>query len=250
MSEVLQVGGLSKTFVLHGIGGRKVQALRDLTFDVGAGEFVVVAGRSGAGKSTVLKSVYRTYRPTAGSVVLTTREGSKVELTGLSDREMADIREREVGYVSQFLRAEPRRGVLDVVIRAGLRRGLDVAHATEATVEILRKLNLDEALWRTYPTLLSGGEQQRVNLAAALLEPPRLLLLDEPVSALDPANREAVISLTAELPSRGVAVLAVLHDPEAIARVADRVLLLEDGRASEIGPPALVLPRLLQEVGG
>lgn len=248
MSRVLRVEDLSKTFVLHGINGRHVPALRGVTFEVGAGEFVVVAGRSGAGKSSVLKSVYRTYRPTAGSVALTTSEGSEVELTALDDREMADLRDREIGYVSQFFRAAPRRGVLDVVARAGLRRGLERDQALGAAVEILRKLNLDEELWNTYPTLLSGGEQQRVNLAAALLEPPRLLLLDEPVSALDPVNREAVLALVGELPSRGVAVLAVLHDPDAVSRLADRVVLLEAGRVSAQGAPSEVLPRLLEEV--
>jgi alpha-D-ribose 1-methylphosphonate 5-triphosphate synthase subunit PhnL len=238
---VLDVRGLAKSFVLHGIGGRVVRAFSDVDLAVGAGELVALAGRSGAGKSSVIKTVYRTYRPTAGSVTFTPAAGAPVDLAALPDTEVADLREREIGYVSQFLRAEPRRGALDVVARAGVRRGMDAGQAREAAADVLAALRLDQELWQTYPTLLSGGEQQRVNLASALLAPPRLLLLDEPVSALDPANREAVLGMVERLVAAGTAVLSILHDHDAIRRLATRVVLMADGRVVDSGDPATVL---------
>ncbi|MGI8809383.1 MAG: ATP-binding cassette domain-containing protein [Acidimicrobiales bacterium] len=111
----------------------------------------------------------------------------------------------------------------------------------------LEQLNVPSDLWYTYPTLLSGGEQQRVNLAAATLAPPRLLLLDEPVSALDPANRAAAMALVDDLVARGVGVLAVFHDTEAMRRHASEVVLLGNGAVLASGPPAEVLGSTQEE---
>ncbi|MBO0851959.1 MAG: ATP-binding cassette domain-containing protein, partial [Pseudonocardia sp.] len=141
----------------------------------------------------------------------------------------------------QFLAAPPRTGPLEVVAAAARRRGLDRDEATEAAAEALRRLRLEEALWDVDCSVLSGGERQRVNLAAGTVSPPRLLLLDEPVSALDPANREIALELVASLARRGVAVLAVFHDLQALRRLAGRVVLLTDGRVAAQGAPADIL---------
>ncbi|WP_068017558.1 ATP-binding cassette domain-containing protein, partial [Nocardia mexicana] len=201
---------------------------------------VALAGPSGAGKSSLLRCVYRSYLPDAGTVTLGTASGL-VDLTALSDREMARRRGRELGYVSQFLSAPPRTGPLEVVAAAGRRRGLDRASARDAAAAALRRLALDETLWDVDCGVLSGGERQRVNIAAGTVHPPRLLLLDEPVSALDPANRERALDLIAALSADGVAVLAVFHDLEAMHRLADRVLRFSEGRIAEHGTPAEVL---------
>jgi len=241
---VLRVCGLYKQFVLHNIDGRTVVALHGVDLDVFGGEHVALAGSSGAGKSSLLRCIYRTYLPTTGSVALRLSDGRNVTLTGLGDRAMNRLRGRELGYVSQFLRAEPRRGALDIVARAGVHRGMAWDDAREAAAVSLRRLNIDEALWDVYATVLSGGEKQRVNLAAGTISPPRLLLLDEPVSALDPANREAALDLIADLTDHGVAVLAVFHDLDAMARLATRVVLMRDGRIADQGPPETVLGQL------
>ncbi len=239
-APVLDVRELRVSFELHAIG-RRVEALRGVSLTVSAGEHVALAGSSGAGKSSLLKSIYRTYLPDSGEVWFRRADGTGVELGSLADRELLDVRAADIGYVSQFLRAEPRRSALDVVTRAALRRGLDGDVAVDAAVQALREVNLAEGLWQTYPTLLSGGEKQRVNLAAGTIAPPRLLLLDEPISSLDPANREAVLDRIAGLTGLGVAVLAVFHDGDAMRRLADRVVVLDDGVVVDSGAPELVL---------
>jgi alpha-D-ribose 1-methylphosphonate 5-triphosphate synthase subunit PhnL len=239
--NVLEVRGLVKSFTLHTIDGRTVSALRGVDLDVAQGEHVALAGSSGAGKSSLLRCVYRTYIPTSGRILLRTSSGTQVDLAALPDAQVADLRGRELGYVSQFLRAEPRRSVLDVVARAGAARGMDLDAARDAAAAALRRLGIDERLWAMHTTVLSGGQKQRVNLAAGTISPPRLLLLDEPVSALDPANREAVLSMIADLTEAGVAVLSVFHDLDAIERLASRVVVFENGKVAADGPPAAVL---------
>jgi alpha-D-ribose 1-methylphosphonate 5-triphosphate synthase subunit PhnL len=241
---VLSIRDLRKSFTLHTIDGRTVTSLRGVDLDVHAGEHVALAGASGAGKSSLLRCVHRTYLPDSGSVRLRTDVGEPVELTGLDDRSMARLRGRQFGYVSQFLSAPPRTGPLRVVASAAGRRGLDHSAATEAATGALRRLNLEEALWDVDCSLLSGGERQRVNLAAGTVCPPRLLLLDEPFSALDPANRAAAVELVASLADGGVAVLAVFHDLDAIRRLASRVVLLADGRIAREGAAAMMVEEL------
>ncbi|MFZ2177121.1 MAG: ATP-binding cassette domain-containing protein [Rhodococcus sp. (in: high G+C Gram-positive bacteria)] len=237
---VLSVRNLRKTFTLHTIDGRIVTSLHGIDLDVASGEHVALAGPSGAGKSSLLRCVHRSYLPDAGTVTLNTDAGP-VELTSLPDREMARLRGRELGYVSQFLSAPPRTAPLEVVAAAGRRRGMNRPDARDAAAASLQRLGLDEALWDVDCSVLSGGERQRVNIAAGTVNPPRLLLLDEPVSALDPANRERALELIASLSAQGVAVLAVFHDLDAMRQLASRVIRFSDGRIAQEGTPSEVL---------
>lgn len=239
-APVLSVRDLRKTFTLHTIDGRTIESLRGVSFDLAPGEHLAIAGPNGAGKSSLLRCVYRTYLPDSGTVTLH-GAGGPVELTGLPDRAMARLRGRDICYVSQFLEAPPRAGALEVVSDAARRRGLASSDADEAAAEALRRLGLDEALWDRDCGVLSGGERQRVNLAAGTVRPPRLLLLDEPASALDPGNRERALSLIESLTAQGVAMLTVFHDLGAIRRLAARVLSLENGRIAAHGSPTEVL---------
>nr|WP_228047642.1 ATP-binding cassette domain-containing protein [Saccharopolyspora sp. HNM0983] len=236
----MTVRGLRKTFTLHTVDGRQVVSLRGVDLDVAAGEHVAVAGPSGAGKSSLLRCTQRSYVPDAGSVVLRTEHGP-IDLAGLPDRDLARLRGRNLGYVSQFLATPPRTGPAEVVAAAARRRGLDREPARDAAAEALRGVGLDEGLWDVDCGVLSGGERQRVNLAAGTVRPPQLLLLDEPVSALDPANRELALQLIGSLRDRGVAVLAVFHDLDAIRRLATRVVELADGHIVRSGSADEVL---------
>lgn len=241
---ILEASGLSKSFTLHNIDGRTVTALHDISISVQQGEHVALAGSSGAGKSTLLRVLYRTYGVSTGAIKFRLRSGQVVDIAQLSDVEILALRGREIGYVSQFLAAQPRRSVLDLVSRAGVSRGMSRADAREMAILSLRRLNITESLWDVHTAVLSGGEKQRVNIAAGLISPPRLLLLDEPVSALDPENRARAIDLIADLSDAGVAVLAVFHDLDAISRLATRVIRMAHGRIIDDGPAAEVLPFL------
>ena len=241
---ILDVRDLTKSFVLHNIDGRTVTGLHNVSFAVAPGQHLALAGTSGAGKSTLLRAIYRTYAPSSGEVWFRLSDDSVVNLAQISDPEIVALRGRQIGYVSQFLRAQPRRSVLDLVIRAGVSRGMNVADARELGILSLRRLNIGEQLWDVHTSVLSGGEKQRVNIAAGLISPPRLLLLDEPVSALDPENRESAIQLISEITHQGVAVLAVFHDLDAIARLATQIVVMQKGRIINNGPVDQILPLL------
>lgn len=241
---ILDVRDLTKSFVLHNIDGRTVTGLHNVSFTVEPGQHLALAGTSGAGKSTLLRAIYRTYAPSSGDVWFRLSDDSVVNLAQISDPEIVALRGRQIGYVSQFLRAQPRRSVLDLVIRAGVSRGMNVADARELGILSLRRLNIGEQLWDVHTSVLSGGEKQRVNIAAGLISPPRLLLLDEPVSALDPDNRESAIQLIGELTQQGVAVLAVFHDLDAIARLATQIVVMQKGRIINNGTVDQILPLL------
>jgi alpha-D-ribose 1-methylphosphonate 5-triphosphate synthase subunit PhnL len=244
MSEtVLDVRGLHKQFVIHAIG-RLVPALRGVDLRVTSGEHVALVGPSGAGKSTLLKCVWRSCLPSAGQIWLRRRDSSVTDLASADDRVIIDVRRDDLAYVSQFLRPDCRRSVLEVVGRAAIRRGLEPAGAAAAAAAALRRVRLAEELWNTQPVVLSGGEQQRVNLAAGTLCPPRLLLLDEPVAALDSGHRDTVFRLIRELSRAGASVLSVFHDPEAVRALADRVVVLRDGQVVAEGTPEQTLDRI------
>ncbi|MBB5935468.1 ATP-binding cassette domain-containing protein [Streptomyces zagrosensis] len=238
---VLSVRGLRKGFTLHTIDGRTVDALHGVDLDVAPGEHVALAGTSGAGKSTLLRCVYRTYLSGGGSIWFRTAAGDLRDVAALPDAEVADLRGQEIGYVSQFLRPQPRRSVHEIVTSAGTARGMTRAAARTAAEAALHQVAIAEHLWDMHATVLSGGQKQRVNIAAGTIAPPRLLLLDEPVSALDPANRAAVLDLIARLKETGTAVLSVFHDLDAIERLATRVVVLGGGRVLAAGPPSDIL---------
>jgi alpha-D-ribose 1-methylphosphonate 5-triphosphate synthase subunit PhnL len=243
-APILTVTDLNKSFTLHAIG-RHVHSLHDVSFSLFAGEHLALAGASGAGKSSLLRCIYRNYLPDSGTVLLhdpaDPGPDGRTDLTALDDRTMARLRGRDFGYVSQFLNAPPRQGPLRLVADAARRRGLDHDAAGRAARASLARLGLEERLWDVDCGVLSGGERQRVNLAAGTVSPPRLLLLDEPVSALDPANRALALSVIEDLRHSDVSVLAIYHDMSIIRRVADRVLLMTDGRITADGPPDEVL---------
>jgi len=220
---LLEVTGLEKTFTIHA-RGRRVVALRGLSFTVRAGEIVALLGPSGAGKSSVLKCIWRTYRPDAGAIRYRAADERILDLATLPEPEIVALRVRELAFVTQFLHALPRLSALEVVARPLRRQGLPRALAEERARSALAASGLPERLVDLPPATFSGGERQRVNLARAFAAEPRLLLLDEPTASLDPASRERVFAQIVAARARGAGILVIFHDPEAIERLADRVV--------------------------
>jgi alpha-D-ribose 1-methylphosphonate 5-triphosphate synthase subunit PhnL len=232
MPEVphLSVQGLSKQFILHLLDGKRLTGFVDVSFDVPAARFVGIAGRSGSGKSSLLKCIYRTYLADGGAMLYRRADGTTVDLATADDDTMLALRVSEIGYVSQFLRPTPRVSALDLAARPLLRRGIPLAGARERAAELFVRLELPRDLWDGYPILFSGGEQQRVNLTRALISEPRLLLLDEPTSALDESLQARVVELLAEAGVRGTTMIGVMHDTALIAELADTIITMEAGR--------------------
>jgi alpha-D-ribose 1-methylphosphonate 5-triphosphate synthase subunit PhnL len=194
-----------------------------VSFSVAAGECVVLGGPSGVGKSSILKMVSGNYFAGEGRILVA--DGKRaIDVARAAPREILDLRRRVVGSVSQFLRVIPRVAALDVVAAAAQEAGLDRDAARARAAGLLARLRLPETLWRLPPATFSGGEQQRVNIARGFAGAHRLLVLDEPTASLDADNREAVIGLIAERKAEGAGFLAIFHDDDVRARVADRVV--------------------------
>ena len=224
---MLTVEKLSKSFTLHILNGKHIAACRDISFKVPKGAFLGLSGPSGTGKSTVLKCIYRTYLPGSGSVWYDSAKYGRIDLATLSDRAVIDIRTREIGYVSQFLKVIPRVSALDVVMEPILtRNGVSYDEARSRAVDLLKRLRIPEHLFDAYPATFSGGEQQRINIAHAVSWKPRLLLLDEPTASLDSESVAQVLEILKELRQDGTTMIGIFHDHELMTSVTDSIFTI------------------------
>jgi alpha-D-ribose 1-methylphosphonate 5-triphosphate synthase subunit PhnL len=221
MTAMIDVSGLTKSFVLHVQGGIELPVFENVSLSVAAGECVVLTGPSGSGKSTLLRALYANYKPRAGQI-LVRHGGNIVDLVTAPPRTVLAVRRLTIGYVSQFLRAVPRVPAIEVTAEPLRMLGVDWADAEARAGALLARLRIPERLWRLAPATFSGGEQQRVNIARGLVAEPPVLLLDEPTAALDAANRRTVIELIREAKARGAAIVGIFHDEEVRDAVADR----------------------------
>jgi phosphonate transport system ATP-binding protein len=225
MSCPLRAIGLSKNF------GR-VEAVREATFEVDAGEFVAVLGPSGSGKSTLFRCLSRLTEPDAGEIHIAGRA-----FHSLTGRRLVQAR-REIGVVFQQFNLIKTRSALDNVLtgRLGSTPFWRVATSQFQSEEIERALDALDAVGLSNQVdqradTLSGGQQQRVAIARALAQEGRVLLADEPVASLDPETAVSVLSLMRDLArSKGLAVLCTLHQPDLANRFADRILTMRNGR--------------------
>ena len=225
MTVMIRVSGLDKTYLLHTQGGARIPVLRAVGLEVAGGECVTLHGPSGAGKSTLLRCLYGNCKADAGTILI--RHGDEmVDLTQAPPRQVLDMRQGSLGYVSQFLRAIPRVPALDVVAEPLRALGVEAGRARERARALLARLRIPERLWPLAPATFSGGEQQRVNIARGFVTDHPILLLDEPTASLDSANRAVVVDLINEARARGVAVVGVFHDDEEREAVSTRIVAL------------------------
>jgi alpha-D-ribose 1-methylphosphonate 5-triphosphate synthase subunit PhnL len=233
MTPILQVQSLSKVFRMHVLNGKNIRALDNITFDMAEGEVLCLAGSSGSGKSTLMKCIYRTYLPTCGQILFRERSGSLLDLAACDEHAVLQARGREMTYCSQFLQVIPRIAAADVVAEPRIRRGVEGADAMRQALRLLERLAMPRELWDAFPSTFSGGEQQRINIARALMAKPRFLLVDEPTASLDLATKNAVIDLLLELREEGASIVLITHDAHTRTRMADRCLEMEMGRVRE-----------------
>lgn len=231
MPPVLEVENLGKYFQMHHLGQR-LHAFAGISFALHAGEFLLLRGPNGVGKSTLLRTLYRSYLPREGHIWYHMAEG-RLDLARAADVDVALLRRREIGFVTQFLIARPRVAAEDIVAEPLRRAGMAGPEAVAQARRWLAEFGVKRDLWRAYPTTFSGGEQQKVNLARALILPQRLLLLDEPTASLDAGARAALVRRLADLKAAGVAMIGVFHHPGDVAGLIDREIELKTQEMAE-----------------
>ncbi len=223
--NIVKAVDLYKTYQM---GEVEVHALRGLTVNIRKGEVVAIMGPSGSGKSTLMNILGCLDRPTCGTYVL---DGENVE--NLEGDELADIRNRRVGFVFQSYNLLPRSTALsNVMLPLRYRRNNGHQNPKEAAEELLERVGLgDRMLHKPYE--LSGGEQQRVAIARALVNEPSMVLADEPTGNLDSKSGDEIMKLLLELnEEKNVTLVVVTHDPQ-IAEMTQRIVKLFDGKVEK-----------------
>ncbi|MEE4295251.1 MAG: cell division ATP-binding protein FtsE [Wenzhouxiangella sp.] len=199
-----------------------VQALSDVSFELGAGEMAFLTGRSGAGKSTLLKLIALLERPTRGQVVFDGRNVGKV------NRRQIPYLRRRIGVIFQDHRLLSDKRVFDNVALPLMIAGVSFGEIQRRVRAALDKVGLLDKE-KMYPPMLSGGEQQRVGIARAIIARPPVLLADEPTGNLDPGLSAELMQTFLQLNQTGVTVLIASHDLALIKRLGQRVLVLDGG---------------------
>lgn len=238
--SLYEIKALSRVYAT---GRRRVQALRDVTLGIEAGERLGIVGASGSGKSTLARMLVALDRPTSGEVWF---DGQRID--HLAERRLGEVRSR-TQFVFQDPRSSlnPRMRVRDIVtepLRSPLLRGrADVPHDHAARLaEVLTQVGLEPEFGQRFPHEFSGGQRQRIAIARALVANPEVLVADEPVSALDVSVRAQVINLLNDLVrSMGLTLVVVSHDLAVVRELCDRVAVLKDGEIVELGAVEQVL---------
>ena len=238
MMPVISVRDLTKTYHL---GDISVHALRGISLDIKAGEFVAVVGPSGSGKSTLMHILGCLDHPTSGQYFLDSRDVSQ-----LSDDELSKVRNRQIGFVFQGFNLLTRTSALENVELPLLYdcNNLSAPERTRRALEALAAVGLQERT-EHHPNQLSGGQQQRVAIARALLNAPSIILADEPTGNLDSRTSVEIVEIFQGLQaSRGITIVLITHDHQ-VAEYASRIITFKDGRI--VGDRASDRQRVAQE---
>ncbi|MCP4804429.1 MAG: ATP-binding cassette domain-containing protein [Proteobacteria bacterium] len=244
MSALLEVRDLKVHFPVYSSGLFRrvtghVQAVDGLSFDIAPGEILGLVGESGCGKSTTGRAILRLVEPTAGQVLF---DGQDVgQLSGEAMRKLR--REMQIIFQDPYASLNPRMTVGDIITEPLSTHGL-VSGKTEQmrrAQELMEQTGLDPRFVRRYPHEFSGGQRQRIGIARALASEPRLIVCDEPISALDVSIQAQILNLLQELArDRGLSYLFIAHDLSAIRHICDRIAVMYLGRIVEIGTYAQI----------
>lgn len=242
MQEMLQAKGVSRAFPAP--GGGEFWALRGIDLSAPAGKLTILKGRSGSGKTTLLNILSALDPPTAGEVILDGRE-----ITALSDRERTALRRTQVGYVFQSVALIPMMTALENVEFALRLTRWPARARRDRALECLKLVGLAQRAGHL-PQELSGGEQQRVAIAIALANRPKILLADEPTGAVDARTADHILDVFRQLNEEmGLTIVLVTHD-QSLARKVNRVVAIRDGKTSAERIARGDVRARLQEVSG
>jgi peptide/nickel transport system ATP-binding protein len=249
-ASLLEVKHLRKFFpVQKGFARRvvaQVRAVDDVSFEVREGETLGLVGESGCGKTTTARCVLRAMAPSSGQILFRTREGPVVDLATLSRKELRPLRPQiQMVFQDPFGSLNPRMTLLDNVGEPLLVNGLrDRRARRDRVAELLRLVGMRPEYMYRFPHAFSGGQRQRIGIARALATEPRLVVADEPVSALDVSVQAQVLNLLLELQQRlHLTYLFVAHDLSVVRHIADRVAVMYVGQLVELAPTTSIFSR-------
>ena len=215
--ELIRLDNVQKTYK------NGVVALYDVDLSIKRGEFVFVIGASGSGKSTLIKMLYREEKPDKGSIIV-----GGINVAKLKNRKVYILR-RKLGVVFQDFKLLPKLTVFENVAFAMEVFGYDKKEIQQRVLEVLDLVGLKNKV-RQYPTQLSGGEQQRVVIARAIVNRPKLLICDEPTGNLDPDTSMEIMHVLEQINNLGTTIIMATHDRTIVDRMKKRVVLIEEGK--------------------
>ena len=238
MEEVIRISGVKKFFK---VGNQTVKALQGIDLGVNRNEYVAIMGASGSGKSTLMNIVGCLDTPTHGSYFLNGHDVSR-----MNDNELAEVRNKEIGFIFQTFNLLPRATALDNVILPMIYAGKNRKDREERGIEVLHQVALHDRMEHK-PNELSGGQRQRVAVARALVNKPSIILADEPTGNLDSKTSIEIMALFNDIHKSGNTIIVVTHE-EDIAHHAHRIIRLRDGLVeSDTINPNVIIPHPIED---